>query len=238
MTKININEERNFENRKIYDDKIRKNQNKYYWAVQIPIKKHNKSLYEKIKRKNILEIGCSTGKDAKYYVNYCSFFFGIDISDEAIKKATSLNLKNSEFLCTDGHIIPKKDKEFDCVIVNSLLHHLDLEKALKEIHRVLKPKGLLIFREPLGINPFFKIYRKFTSNARTSTERPLTIEDIKKIKKYFIFIDVQWFGFLSIFSAFIRVNFLREFLTFFDYLLSKTLIKIFFWQISGFAEKK
>ena len=156
MIKIDINEERIFENRKVHGERIRKNQDKYYWAVEIPIKKHNKSLYNKIKGKNILEIGCSTGKDAKYYVNHCSFYFGIDISDEAIKKAISLNLKNSDFLCADGHIIPKQDNEFDCVIVNGLLHHLDLERVSKEIHRVLKPKGILIFREPLGINPFFK----------------------------------------------------------------------------------
>ena len=55
------------------------------------------------------------------------FYWGIDISDEAIKKAKNLKLKNAEFLCIDGHKIPKKDEEFDCVVVNSLLHHLDLK---------------------------------------------------------------------------------------------------------------
>ena len=127
---------------------------------------------------------------------------------------------------------------FDCVVVNSLLHHLKLEKSLKEIYRVLKPKGLLIFREPLGTNTFFQIYRKFTPNARTLTERPFTIGDIKIIKKYFILKDFQWFGFLSIISAFFSSYFFMRFLFSIDYLLSKTFIKIFFWQFSGFAEKK
>ncbi len=45
--------------------KIRDKQDKYYWSVQILIKKHNKVLLEKIKGKNILEIGCSIGKEAK-----------------------------------------------------------------------------------------------------------------------------------------------------------------------------
>ncbi len=218
--------------------KIRDKQDKYYWSVQILIKKHNKVLLEKIKGKNILEIGCSIGKEAKQYVDYCSIYCDIDILDAAIKKANSLKLKNSEFLCTDGHKIPKEDMVFDCVVVNSLLHHLKLEKSLKEIYRVLKPKGLLIFREPLGTNTFFQIYRKFTPNARTLTERPFTIGDIKIIKKYFILKDFQWFGFLSIISAFFSSYFFMRFLTSIDYLLSKTFIKIFFWQFSGFAEKK
>ena len=50
--------------------------------------------------------------------------------------------------------------EFDFVIVNGLLHHLDLLTTLKEIHRV---QMILIFREPLGTNPLFQIYRKFTT---------------------------------------------------------------------------
>ena len=54
----------------------------------------------------------------------------------------------------------KPDENFDCVVVNSLLHHLDLLKSFKrEIHRVLK-NGILIFREPLGTKSFFR----FTEN--------------------------------------------------------------------------
>ena len=64
-------------------------------------------------------------------------------------------MKNSEFLFIDGHKIPKEDEAFDWVIVNGLLHHLDLVKSFQEINRVLKSGGFLIFREPLGTNPFF-----------------------------------------------------------------------------------
>ena len=77
-----------------------------------------------------------------------------------------------EVLCVDAHNIPIEDTSFDCVIVNSLLHHLDLKKALKEIHRVTKKDGYLIFKEPLGTNIFFQIYRKLTPNARTPDEKP------------------------------------------------------------------
>ena len=147
-------------------------------------------------------------------------------------------MENSEFICVDGHKIPKEDEEFDFVIVNSLLHHLDLEKSFREINRVLKSNWYLIFREPLGTNPFFQFYRYLTSSARTADERPFTLLDIKLMKKYFYLRNVEWFGFFSIFSAFLQINLLRKILTFLDYCLSKTFIKIFFWQFCGFAVKK
>lgn len=238
MNEINLEEERKFENRKAKGEKIREKQNKYYWATQLPINRHNFMTFQKIKGKKVLEIGCSTGRDAKNFVNYCFSYCGVDISDEAIKIAKSLNLQNSEFLCSDGHKIPKNDKEFDCVIVNSLLHHLDLLKSFQEIHRILKPNGILIFREPLGTNPFFQLYRKLTPNARTISEKPFSINDIRIMKKFFILKDVQWYGFFNIISAFLKLSFLRSFLTYIDDLIGKTFLKYLFWQFSGFAEKK
>ena len=238
MRDIDLKAERDFENRRAKGGDMRKKQTKYYWATHIPIQRHNLNSFQKIKGKKILEIGCASGNDAISYTKYAAFYCGLDISDEAIRNANRLNLKNSEFLCVDGHKIPKGDEEFDCVVVNSLLHHLDLLKSFKEIHRVLKSDGYLIFREPLGTNPFFQIYRHFTPSARTPDERPFTFSDVRLMKSFFDLKEVQWFGFFSIISAFFQWKILRKFLTFIDFSLSKTPLKIFFWQFSGFAMKK
>ncbi len=238
MRKITLEFERDFENQKAKGGDARKSQLKFYWATSIPIKRHKFYTLQKIKNKKILEIGCSSGKDAVSYTKYSSFYCGIDISDEAIKNANNLKLKKSEFLCVDGHKIPKEDNEFDCVIVNGLLHHLDLLKSFQEINRVLKSGGYLIFREPLGTNPFFQFYRYLTPRSRTPDERPFTLDDIKLMQKYFHLQKVEWFGFFSIFSAFLQINLFRKILTFLDYCLSKTFFKIFFWQFCGIAIKK
>lgn len=238
LRKIDLELERNFENAKAKGGNSRKSQSKFYWATDIPINRHKKITFQKIKNKKILEIGCSSGKDAISYTQHSAFYCGIDISDEAIKNAMNLKLRNSEFLCVDGHNIPKNDEEFDCVVVNSLLHHLDLAKSFKEINRVLKSGGYLIFREPLGTNPLFQIYRYFTPLSRTPDERPFTFKDIRIMKNYFDLQYVQWFGFLSIISAFIKISLLKKFLTFLDYCLSKTFLKGFFWQFCGVAVKK
>ena len=238
MRKINLDIEREFENLKAKGGDPRKSQSKFYWATNIPIKRHNFNTFKKIKDKKVLEIGCASGRDALSFSKYATSYCGIDISDVAIKNCINLKLKNSEFLCVDGHKIPKEDEEFDCVIVNGLLHHLDLLKSFEEINRVLKSGGYLIFKEPLGTNPFFQLYRYLTPSSRTPDERPFTLSDIKLMKKYFHLQNVEWFGFLSIFSAFLQINLFRKILTFFDYCLSKTFVKIFFWQFCGFALKK
>ena len=45
------------------------------------------------------------------------------------------------------------DNSFDVVFGSSILHHLDFDKSLKEIFRVLKPGGRMVFAEPNMINP-------------------------------------------------------------------------------------
>jgi ubiquinone/menaquinone biosynthesis C-methylase UbiE len=42
---------------------------------------------------------------------------------------------------------------YDTVVGSSVLHHLDIEKSLSEIFRVLKPGGSMIFTEPNMMNP-------------------------------------------------------------------------------------
>ena len=238
MRKINLKEERFFENKKQIDKNLRQSQSKFYWAVEIPSRHHDLMTYEKIKDKKVLEIGCSNGLAATKYSKYFHTYLGIDISDIAIKKAKLLKLKNAEFICSDAHSIPIEKNTFDCVIVNSLLHHLDLKKTLKEINRVLKKEGYLIFREPLGTNPFFQLYRKLTPYDRTPDEKPFDFNDIKLMKSYFHLEYIQYFGFLNIFSAYLRYKFIRKILSEIDNYLSNTFLKFLFWQFSGFLKKK
>ena len=236
--KIDINAEKQYENMKVLSGNVRAAQGKFYWATEKYIKEHHKIVCKSIEGLSGLEIGCSSGKDALKYSDFCSSYTGIDISDEGIKKAQNKNIPNCTFICTDGHKIPFDDESFDFVIVNSLLHHLDIDSAFKEINRVLNKNGKLIFREPLGINPFFKIYRNITPRARTDDEKPFDLTDIKLMQRYFNFNDVKWYGFLNIISGFVKINAIRNVLSKIDDLFSKTPFKYLFWQFSGIATKK
>lgn len=238
MRDIDLDAEREFENRKALGEDVRAHQDKYYWATRLATEEHLAKTYEAITGKTVLEIGCASGRDAKAYAQYAKEFVGVDISDEAIKNAEALNLPNAEFICTDGHTIEKPDSSFDVVIVNSLLHHLDLNVTFEEIRRLLRPGGVLIFREPLGTNPAFQIYRFFTPSARTVDERPFTFADLELMREYFHFENVRWFGFSNILSAFMMNDSVRGALTSADNALSRTPLKYFYWQFAGVATVK
>ena len=91
---IDLENEKNFENSKVRDEQIRSAQSKYYWSVDLFIKKHEQLTFETIKNKKILEIGCSVGDDAENYVEHCKEYVGIDISDKAIDVAKSKKFQN------------------------------------------------------------------------------------------------------------------------------------------------
>ena len=77
------------------------------------------------------------------------------------------------------------DESFDFVFGNGLLHHVDIEAALREVYRVLRKKGKAVFSEPLAYNPVIQIYRRMARNVRTPTERPLTLHDIHTMERVF-----------------------------------------------------
>ena len=239
MRNIDLENERDFENRKAIGEPVRAKQSKYYWATSIPTQRHKEETLKAIKGAEVLEIGCASGDDAIDYCKHAKSYLGVDISDVAIANCKALSIKNAKFQCVDGHELQVDDKSIDYVIVNSLLHHLDLETSFKEIYRVLSDDGALIFKEPLGINPAFQIYRMMTPSARTVDERPFDFNDLALMKKYFdLNDDVQWFGFLSILSAFLRKEYVRTILTKIDEVFSRTALKYVYWQFSGIAKKR
>lgn len=63
--------------------------------------------------------------------------------DIANRKARTLNISNINFEVADAHSLPFADNRFDRVVSRlGLMYFWDIEAALKEIHRVLKPGGI------------------------------------------------------------------------------------------------
>lgn len=100
-----------------------------------------------------------------------------------IEKAERARLSPT-FHLMDAHKLAFEDNTFDAVFGAGILHHLDLEPALSEIDRVLKPGGVATFFEPLDINPAGKLVRLFTPKARTEDEIPFTFTELRIVEKY------------------------------------------------------
>ena len=125
----------------------------------------------------------------------------IDISEEAIKKAKnnpSLNRKNIEYRVENCEDLSLNSDSFDIAYGSGILHHLNLNKSLSELKRILKKDGKIVFIEPMATNPIINLYRKFTPNARTSDEHPFKLNDIEFIKSLFTNVEVKYYGFLTL----------------------------------------
>ena len=99
-----------------------------------------------VKGKTVLELATGTGLIAKNIVNAAAHIEASDTSAEMIREAKRRNHSaNLYFSVQDMFCLPYADESFDVVIVSNALHIVPQpEKALAEIHRVLRDDGVLI----------------------------------------------------------------------------------------------
>ena len=99
-----------------------------------------------VKAKTVLELATGTGLIAKSIVNAAAHIEAPDASAEMIAEAKRDNQSAKlHFSVQDMFCLTYADKSFDAVIVSNALHIVPQpEKALAEIHRVLKDDGVLI----------------------------------------------------------------------------------------------
>lgn len=99
-----------------------------------------------VKDKTVLEVATGTGLIAKHIVKAAAHIEATDASVEMIAEAKRDNQSAKlHFSVQDMFRLPYADKSFDVVIVSNALHIVPQpEKALAEIHRVLKDDGVLI----------------------------------------------------------------------------------------------
>ncbi len=103
---------------------------------------------------HFLDIGCGTGwavGEAAKLVDDKGLFYGIDLSSKMIEKAKSNfdGKDNFRFIQANVETIPLDSDFFDIIIcTNSFHHYLHPDKALDEIHRLLKSGGKVYILDP------------------------------------------------------------------------------------------
>ena len=99
-----------------------------------------------VKGKTVLELATGTGLISKNIVNAAAHIEASDTSAEMIREAKRRNHSAKlHFSVQDMFCLPYADESFEAVIVSNALHIVPQpEKALAEIHRVLRDDGVLI----------------------------------------------------------------------------------------------
>jgi ubiquinone/menaquinone biosynthesis C-methylase UbiE len=140
---------------------------------------------------DVLDYGCGRGPGAlRLCRNGARHVTGFDISEAEVDEARALMAEEgygdrSTFLVCDAHATPFEDNQFDLVVGDGILHHLNVEKALKEIRRILKRGSAAYFVEPMVHNPILRMGRALTPTARTEDEHPFTEADWRTCAQVF-----------------------------------------------------
>ena len=102
----------------------------------------------------ILEIGCGTGFFTRELIRRGANIVAIDVSPDLLEIAKAkYSAPNVRYEIQNACALTYADAMFDSVVGSSILHHLEIEEALREIYRVLKPGGTIYFTEPNMLNP-------------------------------------------------------------------------------------
>jgi ubiquinone/menaquinone biosynthesis C-methylase UbiE len=121
-----------------------------------------------------------------------SLAVGIDISGVSVagaeRRAREQGLaERTRFLQRDCEATGLPGESFDACVCSGMLHHLDLEKAFPELHRILKPAGRILCVEALSYNPVIQAYRRLTPQLRTGWEQDhiLSLKQVRFARRWF-----------------------------------------------------
>ena len=123
------------------------------------------------KSKILLDAGCGKGPYTYLSANKFGTIYSFDYSKTEVESAKQNILKNIKhnqniiFKQVNLTHIPLKKEVVDIIILSETLEHIpNYKKALKEIHRVLKRDGIVIFSMPNALS-FYWQYKRLISNS-------------------------------------------------------------------------
>ena len=93
----------------------------------------------------VLEVGCGLGTDGAQFAEAGADYTGVDLTEAAVelaRKRFELFDLSGTFQTEDAEKLTFPDESFDLAYSHGVLHHTpDTQKAIDEIHRILRPGG-------------------------------------------------------------------------------------------------
>ena len=130
------------------------------------------------------EICCGAGEGLHLLGGGIQLGVGVDVSTRMLEAAVD-SFRGDEtraFVQGDATRLPLKSNAFDTVALLGGIHHVNDRHALfTEVHRILKPGGRLVFREPVDDFLLWRLIRalvyRMASSLEAETEHPIRYRD-------------------------------------------------------------
>jgi SAM-dependent methyltransferase len=112
----------------------------------------------------VLDVGCGTGRTSCFLQKlYGCQVTGVDIRPRMVQKA-SMRAQQEEadvhFAVASAEHLPYQEREFDIVVTESVNVFVQIERALKQYFRVLRPGGTYVDVEMATFGPVTKEWQK------------------------------------------------------------------------------
>jgi amino acid adenylation domain-containing protein len=101
----------------------------------------------------VLDVGCGAGQLALFLADFAGHVTGLDNSAAMIDRAKQHHKENVEFLVGDIETYTADGPGYDLVVSDYALHNIDLERALPNLQRLLRPGGRLLVRDLVTEDP-------------------------------------------------------------------------------------
>lgn len=109
---------------------------------------HSFAQFTRWREKRVLEIGCGAGTDSLQFARAGAELHSIDLTSAAVeltRRRLEVYGLDGEIRIADAENLPFPENNFDLVYSWGVLHHTpDTQKALAEVHRVLKCGGRFV----------------------------------------------------------------------------------------------
>ena len=153
--------------------------------------------FDKSEGLRVLEVGCGLGTDGARFARAGAIYTGVDLTEAAVSLARrrfELEGLPGEFRVSDAERLDFPDESFDLVYSHGVLHHTpDTARAVREIHRVLRPGGravvMLYHRDSYNYRINIRLLRRLGARfLRTETglriAHRLTGEPVESLREH------------------------------------------------------
>jgi SAM-dependent methyltransferase len=113
--------------------------------------------------KDVVDVGCGAGALVRALIDLGARVTGVEISESQLATAIDQDDgRGARYLVGRAERLPLNDGSVDLAVFMRSLHHVpgaDLEAALVEARRVIRPGGAVYVAEPLAEGNFFELTR-------------------------------------------------------------------------------